>query len=204
MEECQTLRIRKTDDELQIAYGEVYAPNVPDTDGDFMTAEEIRKMAHLFLRQGKTGAVDTNHDNVENGSRIVESFIAREDDTLYIPESWVIGMHIPDVEIWKAIKDGEINGFSMQALVKKKKQFVTVTLQQTIQGRTSVMQGANGKPHDHSFEVKFDAEGRFLGGRTSTDQGHFHVIRSMTVVEMAPPGPHNHRYSVMEHVNVEQ
>ena len=43
-------RIRKTDDELQIVYGEVYAPNVPDVHGEFMTPVEVRKMAHRFLQ----------------------------------------------------------------------------------------------------------------------------------------------------------
>ena len=38
----------------QIVYAEVYAPNVLDTHGDYMTAETIEKMAHDFLKAKKS------------------------------------------------------------------------------------------------------------------------------------------------------
>ena len=111
--------IKRTDDELQIVYGEVYAPNIPDVHGEFMTPVEVRKMAHRFMQKRILNAVDTNHDNELNGSYIVESFVVDEegDDSIYLSGAWVIGMHVPDPEVWEAVKSGEINGFSMEAFV---------------------------------------------------------------------------------------
>lgn len=192
MAECL---IRKTDDELQIVYGEVYAPNVPDAHGEFMTPVEVRKMAHEFMRKRILDRIDTNHDNEVNGSTVVESFIAREDDTIYLPESWVIGMHVPDAEMWAAIKSGEINGFSIEALVQMKQKVVEIEIPDVIEGRT-----AKTEDHDHRFEVRFDDEGNFIGGATSVENGHHHEIRRGTVTE-AHDG-HTHRYSFAEAVQI--
>jgi len=183
--------IKRTDDELQIVYGEVYAPNVPDVHGEFMTPVEVRKMAHRFMTKGILASVDTNHDNELNGSMIVESFIAREDDDIYIPESWVIGMHVPDPVMWGKIKSGEINGFSMEALVRLSEKVIEIEIPEQITGITSEASG-----HKHKFEVRFDDEGNFMGGLTSEDGGHRHEILRGTVTEAADG--HTHRFSFAE------
>jgi len=187
--------IRKTDDELQIVYGEVYAPNVPDVHGEFMTPVEVRKMAHLFMTKQILDQCDTNHDNNLNGSTVVESFIAREDDVIYIPEAWVIGMHVPDAGMWEAIKSGEINGFSMEALVHMKEKVIEIEVPDVLGGVTVEADG-----HTHRYTVKFDDEGNFLGGSTATNAGHSHKIQRGTVTEAADG--HTHRYSIAEEVNV--
>lgn len=192
MTECM---IRKTDDELQIVYGEVYAPNVPDVHGEFMTPVEVRKMAHVFMAKGIVKAVDTNHDNELNGSVVVESFVAREDDTIFLPEAWVVGVHVPDTTLWAAIKSGEINGFSIEALVHLKQKIIEVEIPDVIKGET-----AKADDHEHRFEVRFDDEGNYLGGQTDTVNGHSHAIFRGTVTE--PANGHTHRYSFAELVRV--
>lgn len=99
--------------EKQIAFGEVYVPNEPDTHGDFMTAANIERMAADFLASGRGANIDTEHNEVMNGSVVVESFIARKGDPDFTPGAWVLGVHIPDVALWQAVKSGEITGFSM-------------------------------------------------------------------------------------------
>ena len=111
--------VLKVDAEKRLVYGEVYPPGLPDTDGDFMTAEEIEKMAHGFMRRFSQGNVDSQHDRRENGSVVVESFIAREGDPTFIPGSWVVGVFVEDDRVWEGVKKGEFNGFSMDAMVKK-------------------------------------------------------------------------------------
>jgi len=107
-------------EEQQIVYGEVYAPNRPDAQGEFMTREHIRKMAHDFVRSGKMQQIDIMHGNTcLSGACVVESFVADDNDPNFLPGSWVIGMHVPDKGLWSAIKKGEINGFSMEALVSR-------------------------------------------------------------------------------------
>src|SRR4051812_1507718 len=91
-----TVDIKKTDDERQLVYGEVYIPMVPDTHGDFMTAPNIEKAAHDFLRRGNVKSIDTEHNLDDNGSEVVESFIARSGDPDFIEGAWVVGVHIVD------------------------------------------------------------------------------------------------------------
>ena len=49
--------IKKTDDEQQLVYGEVYAPGFPDSQGDFMSAENIQRMAFEQLEHGKANTM---------------------------------------------------------------------------------------------------------------------------------------------------
>ena len=44
--ESYLVDFKKSDAKQQIVFGEVYVPNRRDTDGNFMTAETIEKMAH--------------------------------------------------------------------------------------------------------------------------------------------------------------
>ena len=109
----RSMAISKVDAELQIVYGEVYAPDFPDSEGDYMTRETIREMAHTFMRKSLGGNIDVQHSQERSGAYVVESFIARDDDSVFIPGSWVIGVKVPDPELWAQIKSGELNGFSL-------------------------------------------------------------------------------------------
>ncbi len=193
---------KKADAKLQIAYAEVYAPDIPDSHGDFMVADEIRKMAHDFLRNGLTKNVDLEHDNELTGSAVVESFIAREGDPDFIPGSWVAGIHIPDAELWKQVESGEINGFSLQGIGVQTEKTVLLTVPPVIKGLTSELESDG---HFHAFEVRFDDDGNFMGGhtlKTFPDDApeHDHKITFGTVTE--PGGdednPHVHRFSFVE------
>lgn len=194
---------KKADAKLQIAYAEVYAPDIPDSHGDFMVADEIRKMAHDFLRKGLTKNVDVEHNNeTKLGSAVVESFIAREGDPDFIPGSWVAGVHIPDKELWKQVETGEINGFSLQGVGMQTEKTILLTIPAVVQGFTSEDEGDG---HWHAFEVRFTDNGDFQGGmtlKTFPDEhpDHEHLIKRGTVTE--PGGdeddPHVHRFSFVE------
>lgn len=199
---------KKTDGKLQIAYAEVYAPNLPDAHGDFMVPDEIRKMAHAFLRAGLTKKVDVEHNNEFSGSAVVESFIARDSDPDFIPGSWVAGIHIPDAELWKQVESGEINGFSLQGMGIQTEKTVTLTVPSVVKGLTMENE-IDG--HWHAFEVRFnDTDGSLEGGQTlltfPTDfADHLHLIKKGTVTE--PGGdedaPHVHRFSFVESLDAE-
>lgn len=184
------------DEELRLVYAEVYAPNTPDSVGDFMSVDEVRKAAHDFVRKGRLTQVDTNHDNkLVEGVQIVESFIAREGDQMFIPHSWVIGVHVPDDATWSAIKKGEINGFSLEALAKVEDKTVEVEIPPVVSGRTSVE-----ADHEHQFYVAYDDAGKFLGGQTSDAGGHKHLIKRGTTTEEV--NGHTHRFSAVDGVRV--
>lgn len=105
---------KKSDSKKQIVYGEVYVPDRRDSDGNFMTAETIEKMAHDFLRSQRNSQISKGHDGNPNKGCVVESFIAREGDSDFVAGSWVVGVHVPDAEIWKSIEAGELTGFSIE------------------------------------------------------------------------------------------
>lgn len=185
--------IKKADDELQVVYGEVYVPNIPDAQGEFMTAETVRATAYNFLAKKRTDQVDTNHDNEVNGSIVVESFIARKGDPDFIEGSWVVGIFIPSEEIWQAVKNQELNGFSFEALEYTEDRTIDLEVPEVIQGETDSENG-----HTHSYFVRFDDNGAYLGGETDYQQGHRHIIKKGTVTEYA--NEHCHRYSFMDNM----
>lgn len=114
----KTIKFEKFDAAKQITYGTVYSPLKIDSQGDFMTAAGIEKIAHGFVGDGLQKNIDTNHDGNMTGSTAVESFIAKGDKN-YIDGSWVLGVKHPDA-IWSLVKSGKITGYSMEGSGSRK------------------------------------------------------------------------------------
>lgn len=191
----RVIAFSKTDAKLRIAYAEVYAPGVPDSQGDVMKADEIRKMAHGFLQNGFTKSIDVEHDQNNSGAVMVESFIARKGDPDFIEGSWVAGVQFTP-ELWEKVEKGEINGFSMDGEGYRTQTVVKLEVPDQLTGQTTETQS-----HTHRFIAKYDAEGNFLGGETDVVNNHFHVIERGTVTELAGGNPHNHRFSFVEAIH---
>lgn len=179
------------EDWRQIVYAEVYAPNVLDTHNDFMMAETIEKMAHTFLKTKSQRNIDVMHNNVLVNACIVESFIARDDDKVFTPKSWVVGIHIEDEDIWQAILDGKLNGLSVEAFTNFDEKVVEVTLPDVVKGVTSKV-----KSHIHQFTARYDNKGNFIGGITDVVDGHSHTITHATVTDFSEE--HNHTFDSIE------
>lgn len=184
------------EEELHLVYGEVYAPDRPDSQGEFMRADEIRKMAHDFIESGRMASIDVMHDNqVVKGCSVVESYIAQKGDPNFLEGAWVVAVHIPDQGLWNSIKKGEINGFSMEAMVHKLPQDVEIEIPPVVSGLTS-----KSEDHEHKFYVTYNSDGQFLGGMTDIVQGHSHSITRGTKTELA--NGHNHRFSSVDEVKI--
>lgn len=184
--------IKKIDEDKQIVFGEVYAPvELPDSDGDVMSAESIESMAHLFMKNYRQGSIDVNHDNDIVPATVVESFIVRKGDELYIEGAWVVGVHIEDDEIWEGVKSGELNGFSLEGLAKATVKEVEIDVPASVSGKTIKEDG-----HAHKFTIRFDDDGVFLGGRTAVTNGHSHEITNGTLTEET--NGHAHKFSYVE------
>jgi hypothetical protein len=191
---------KKADEELQIVWAEVYVPMIPDSHGDFMTAETIRDMAYSFMAEMALDAIDTEHNRQNNGSYIVESFLAREDDSIFIPGAWVIGVKVQDEDLWAKVKSGELNGFSIDGVGVQVDAEVEIDLPERITGKTDLGSDPDD-PHEHSFTVQFDPEGNIVGGKTDTaEDGHFHLIKSGTTTQTT--NGHNHRFSFIDDLKV--
>ena len=107
------VEFKKSNDEQQIVYGEVYKPDCRDSDGNWMSRSTIEKMAYDFMRDLKNNQVDKNHDGQAGKGAVVESFIVRKGDPDFTEGSWVVGVHVPDKAMWEQIKKGELTGFSI-------------------------------------------------------------------------------------------
>jgi len=187
-----TVPFSKADKIQQIIFGEVYIPDQIDTDGEFMTASEIQKMAHRFIAKGG-GYVNHEHNKgiASEDAYIVESFIAREDDTIFKAGAWVIGVHIPNPDIWAQVESGEIAGFSMEGrCAKGDLEEVEVDIPVAVHGITYPVNG-----HTHTYSVSYAGD-VYLGGSTSFDDGHSHLITKGTSTD--PTNEHSHRFISME------
>ena len=185
------MEFKKYDEDLQIAYGEVYVPGVVDSQGDFMTEEAIREMAHNFLRNLRVSQVDVMHNQQPCGAVVVESFLARPGDPTFISGGWVAGVHVPDRELWLQMKEGKLNGFSIGAQGKGEDVVIEIEVPEFVTGHTEKSEG-----HTHQFKVYFDELGQFLGGVTFEAVGHDHKIIKGTATEEVHG--HSHRFSFIE------
>jgi hypothetical protein len=191
--EHASIRVAKLDDEEQLVFGEVYAPAPPDSQGDFMVRQEIKKMAYEFLRKGFVGNIDVQHTREDTGCYVVESFIARDGDPIFIPGAWVLGVKVPDPAIWSLVKSGELNGFSLDGSGVRVDRVIELELPDEIEGETEEAQS-----HRHTFVVRYDNAGNFLGGETTGPFGHQHRIVKGTATE--PAQGHSHRFSFIHGV----
>lgn len=117
--------LTKVDDPKKLVYGVVYEPGVEDAHQDFMTAEEIEKAAHEFLKDSRD--IDKQHDFVPGAGELVESYIAPDDLVIngqtITKGSWVIATKATD-EVWEQIQNGDITGYSMAGVAEVEEQEV--------------------------------------------------------------------------------
>lgn len=176
----------------QVVFAEVLVPETPNVYGDYWTRDSIREAAYTFMRDGF--GIDINHDNVDMTGNIyvVETFIARDGDTDFIPGSWVVAMKIEDAEIWQKVLNNELNGYSYEAIVA----FLKGTLRMEDNGmRTGYTEPDLTDGHTHAFMVIVDEQNRPISGGTSEVNGHSHTITSHTVTDEA--SGHTHRYNLV-------
>lgn len=107
--------ISKSDDDERIVVGVVYEPNEEDTQGDYATAEEIRKAAYSFMENGQIYKV--MHKDVAVDICVLETYLAPVEfqigDETITKGTWLLASRIPPGEMWADIKSGEFTGYSM-------------------------------------------------------------------------------------------
>lgn len=181
---------KQEDDEHQIVYGVVYSPDHIDTDWETMTAEEIRDMAWKFLATKDMDNIDVNHDLVKTGCYVVESFVTRPGDPDFDEGSWVLGVKCTD-DVWKMIKKGDLNGFSLYGTVKKYPAKVLIEVAKQIAGVTELSTVDIIPPHEHTYIVNLNEKGKIVSGKTDMVLSHSHPILKSTATEKELD--HSHR-----------
>ncbi len=109
-------RILKADADSHFVTGIVYEPMVEDSQGNYMTEEEITKAAYWFAKNGNQ--VDLQHCFQKcDGAAVVESYVAKCDMEIegeaIKKGTWIMTMEISDTDVWESIQKGDITGFSM-------------------------------------------------------------------------------------------
>ncbi len=109
-------RIIKADRENHYVTGIVYEPMEEDSHGNYMTAEEIRKAAYWFAKNGDKVDVQHSFEPLENAV-VVETWTAKSDFEIGGEEvkegTWLMTVEVGDPKVWESVEKGEITGFSM-------------------------------------------------------------------------------------------
>jgi hypothetical protein len=111
-------------EELRFLSAVVATPDEVDRQGDWMSAEVIRRAAWGYLA-GTDRTVGLQHEAMLPAAkaRVVESWIAptavKLGDVEVPSGSWVIGIHVPDDALWAKVKSGEIGGVSLGGRARK-------------------------------------------------------------------------------------
>lgn len=108
-------RLNKADDERQVAYGVVYAPDQADSQGDHADAETIRQASYEFMRKQRTDQVDVQHSFDEADAFVAESWIVQKGDAWFPddPGAWAVAIQVRDPVLWARLKKGELTGLSL-------------------------------------------------------------------------------------------
>lgn len=111
------------DDSKRVVLGPVLVPDEPDSDDDVVTAEEIEEVAHKFMEE--YGNIDVQH-SLNNVGKTIESYLApmdmefeKDGQVVEVPKgSWMMGVRVTNDKSWEAVKDGNLNGFSIMGIPK--------------------------------------------------------------------------------------
>ncbi len=111
-------RIIKADTASHFVTGIVYEPMVEDSQGNYMTEEEIVKAFLWYTKNGDK--VDIQHSFeplAKSAVEVVENWIAKADFELngetIKKGTWLMTVEVTDPNVWDKIQKGEITGFSM-------------------------------------------------------------------------------------------
>jgi hypothetical protein len=87
------------------------------------SAETIAKIAEKFMRELRNGSTNVEHNGANGANSYVKEtwIVETEDDKantkygLDVPVgTWMVAMRVQDAEVWKQIKAGQLNGFSIE------------------------------------------------------------------------------------------
>lgn len=131
LSEQKPIQICLDKDDKHLIYGAVLIPDFPiyrNQDGEEFyiqfSKETIEKLAHRYLSDGRVQNFTLQHETEAEGIEVVESWIKLSENDksvdlgLDVPiGSWIMGSHVSNEEVWKAIKAGEMKGYSIEAIV---------------------------------------------------------------------------------------
>ena len=128
------LQILLEKEDKHIIVGCALVPDKPiyrrDGDEEFyiqFSAETIEKLAHNYLANDRVYSFSTDHKDVADDVYIIETWLKTSENDkskdygLDVPiGSWMVMAKVENDAIWNRIKEGELQGFSIEAIVDLK------------------------------------------------------------------------------------
>lgn len=113
-------KLAKADEAERVVTGVVLQPNAVDAHGDIVSAAVVKKAAYNFLaKYNQNATLGVQHKMFGQDLDLVESYVTQGDMKLGeddIPEgTWVMSVRVNDDELWEAVQEGDLTGFSIGA-----------------------------------------------------------------------------------------
>lgn len=136
LEKQKEIQVQLANEEKHMVYSAVLIPDKPiyrrSEDGDEFyvefTKESIEKMSQQFFKDYRQDAITLDHETNASDITVVESWIKSD---LYKDKSvalglnenlpvgtWFCGMKVNQIDAWERIKNHDINGFSVESLIR--------------------------------------------------------------------------------------
>lgn len=196
------IKFQPKDGYERLAFAEVLVPDTLNVYGDYHTKESVRQFAYGFAINGFGIDRDHNNEDISGAVRIVEYFIASDNDERFTPGSWVVGIYVLDDQVWDDILSGKINGYSYEAMVATLGIDIVVDDFGQVKGIT--YPDVDGT-HSHTYWALLDGDGRVIvGGTTQAEDGHSHTISGHTYTDFDGAETHRHRFDVLRSIEAMQ
>lgn len=131
-EHPKKIELAQVDEEKRLLLGAALIPNkriYRNIEGNefemFFTEETIEKLAHSFMKNQNNNNSSLEHQIKLEGMSVVEAWTVNDPSTdksasygkQYPKGTWVTMMKVENDEVWTKVKNGEIKGFSIDALL---------------------------------------------------------------------------------------
>lgn len=93
-----------------------------DSQNDWVRMAELQKAAHSFM-QNERRVFDVNHEGRDYEFPVIESYVIEQDDIMKFgvelkKGAWILTLKIDNDEVWEKVKNGDLEGFSVQGTAK--------------------------------------------------------------------------------------
>lgn len=153
-EQKQVIELAQVDQDKRLLLGAALIPNkkiLRSVDGNqfYITFKEetIEKLSHSFFKNGNQNNSSLEHKIALEGMSVVESWTVQDPNNdksnafgkTYEKGTWVTMMKVDNDEVWKKAKNGEIKGFSIDALLGLQEiKLNTNTMSETVELKKSI------------------------------------------------------------------
>lgn len=130
------IKVQLANEEKHMVYSAVLVPDRPiyrrNEDGDEFyvefTKESIEHMSQEFFKEYRQNEITLDHKTTASDITVVESWLKSDlykDKSVALglnPElpigTWFCAMKVNQIDVWDRIKSGELNGFSVESLIR--------------------------------------------------------------------------------------